>query len=76
MLTSIHLKKDKLLTKEEMESYCKGEEYEKKSVNDELESLFENIRLGKEPNEYVRTYFLPQLTDEEMELVETRDKNF
>ena len=36
-----------------MESYCKGEEDEKDSVNDDLESLFENIRLGKEPDEYL-----------------------
>ena len=26
------------------------------SVNDDLESLFENIRLGKQPYEQVRTY--------------------
>ena len=56
-----------------MESYCKGEEDEKDSVNDDLESLFENIRLGKEPDEFVVSYFLPKLTEEELELVERRD---
>ena len=59
-----------------MESYCKGEEDEKDSVNDDLESLFENIRLGKEPDEYVETYFLPKLTEEELELVERRDTSY
>ena len=61
-----------------MNSYCKGEERfgEKDSVNDDLESFFENIRLGKEPNEFVKTYFLPRLTEEELKLVERRDKSY
>ena len=65
-----------LITKEEMESYCKGEKYEEDSVNDDLESLFENIRLGKEPDEEVVTYFLPKLTKKELELVKTRDTTY
>ena len=59
-----------------MESYCKGEKELKDSVNDDLESLFENIRLGKEPDEKVETYFLPKLTEEELELVEKRDPRY
>ena len=47
MVTSILLRRGKVITKEEMESYCKGEKYEKDSVNDDLESLFENI--GSQP---------------------------
>ena len=73
MVTSIYLQRIRLITKEKMESYCKGEEREKDSVNDDLESLFENIRLGKEPNELVETYFLPKLTEEELELVGRSD---
>ena len=76
MVTSIYLERLKLITKEEMESYCKGEKGLKDSVNDDFESLFENIRLGKEPNEGVRTYFLPKLTEEELELVERRDTSY
>ena len=76
MVTSIGSARFKLITKEEMESYCKGEKDEKDSVNDDLESLFENIRLGKEPNEWVYTYFLPKLTEEELELVERRDTTY
>ena len=56
--------------------YCKGEEEEKDSVNDDLESLFEDLRLGKEPKKRVNTYFLPKLTEEEMELVERKDRNY
>ena len=38
--------------------------------------FFLNIRLGKEPDEKVDTYFLPKLTEEELELVEKRDISY
>ena len=76
MVTRIHLYRWRLITKEKMESYCKGEEDRKDSVNDDLESLFEDIRLGKEPDERVWTYFLPKLTKEELELVERGDTRY
>merc|ERR1712062_272281 len=76
MVTKIHLYRSNLITKAEMESYCKGEKWMKDSVNDDLESLFENIRLGKEPDERVNTYFLPNLTEEELELVERRGTSY
>ena len=76
MVTRIYLERWNLITKEEMESYCKGENWKKDSVNDDLESLLENIRLGKESDEKVSTYFLPKLTKEELELVERRDTNY
>ena len=65
-----------LITKEEMDNFCKGEMKLKDSVNDDLESFFEDLRLGKEPNEFVATYFLPRLTEEEMELVERKDQSY
>ena len=76
MVTRIYLLRQRLITKEKMEGYCKGEEDDKDSVNDDLESLFENIRLGKEPDEEVMTYFLPKLTEEELQLVERRDASY
>ena len=76
MMTSIYSLRWNLITKEEMESYCKGEKSEKDSVNDDLESLFENIRLGKKPASEAVTYFLPKLTEEELELVEKRDPSY
>ena len=52
ILTKIRMRRLCLITKEKMESiageYCRGEKGLKDSVNDDLESLFENIRLGKE----------------------------
>ena len=65
-----------LITKEEMDNFCKGEMKLKDSVNDDLESLFENIQLEKAPDEDVITYFLPKLTKEELELVERRDISY
>ena len=76
MVTCIYLDRNELITKEKMESFCKGEERLKDSVNDDLESLFENIRFGKEPDEDVGTYFLPKLTEKELELVERRDTSY
>ena len=76
MVTRINMWRYNLITKEAMEKYTKGEEDKKDSVNDDLESFFEDLRLGKEPDEQVRTYFLPKLTAEEMKLVEQKDTNY
>ena len=77
MVTSIDMYRVELITKEKMETYCKGEEtWGKYSVNDDLEFLFENIRLGEEPDEYVYSYFLPKLTEKELKLVEKRDPSY
>ena len=66
-----------LITKEKMENYCKGnDDFSKLSVNDDLESLFEDIRLGQEPVDEVSAYFLPKLTKKELELVEIKDASY
>ena len=76
MLTTIYMMRLNLITKEAMKNYCKGDEYEKVSVNDDLEALFEDLRLGKQPNTLVRTYFLPKLTQEELRLVHIKDQKY
>ena len=38
--------------------------------------MIERIRLGEKPNDQVATYFLPKLTEEELELVEIKDTNY
>ena len=73
MVTILARTRERLITKEAMKNYCKGENYEKVSVNDDLESFLEDLKLGKEPEDDVPTYFLPKLTEEELELVETED---
>ena len=67
-----------LITKEAMEKHCKAEilSVVEDSVTDDLESLFEDLRLGKEPNKIAATYFLPKLTKEEMKLVERKETNY
>ena len=56
-----------------METYKEGI---KQSVNEDLESLFEDILLGKEPDEWINSYFLPKLTEEEMSLVGRKDRSY
>ena len=43
MLTTFHIWRQKLITKEKMEDYCLGKLYPKASVSDNLESLFEEV---------------------------------
>ena len=73
MVTTVNLRRQELITKEMMEDYCKGRNDQKDSVNDDLESFFEELRIGKVPDEWVFTYFLPKLTEKELELVERKD---
>ena len=76
MVTSIYMRRNELITKKVMESYCKGKRNEKDSVNDDLESFFKDLRHRKQPDACVWTYFLPRLTEEELELVERRDTSY
>ena len=80
MVTKILMQIRNLITTEEMENYCEGEEHEKDSVNDDLENFFEDIQLGKVPDnrflDPVFTYFLPKLTEEELNLVKKYDYDF
>ena len=77
MITFIDMHREKLITKEEMEITCAGKANlqipVKDSVNDDLESMFEDIRLGKQPVSFAETYFLPKLTKEELKLVGIKD---
>lgn len=78
MVTSIDMVREKLITKEKMVNYCNGKEDEQDSINDDLELLFDDLRLGKEPDEYDRRYryFLPKLTEQELELVDKKDPTY
>ena len=76
MVTTLAFRRMQLITKDEMEDYCKGEKIAKASVNDYLESFFDDIRLGKEPNENDSSYFLSKVTEEELDLVERKDPTY
>ena len=59
-----------------MVDYCNGKRDEKNSINDDLELLFDlNVfhPYFLQTMEDVQTYFLPRLTEEELELVENKD---
>ena len=76
IVTSFYMWRNKLVTKEKTESFFNGKENEKHSVNDDLDSLFENFRLEKEVDDELYTYFLPKLTVEDLNLVELRDHSY
>ena len=76
MMTNIYMWRSRLITYEKMENFCKGEEDEKESVNDDLDSFFEDICLGEEPEDEALAYFLPKLTRKELKLVERKDSDF
>ena len=84
MVTTLFMRRGNLVTKEKMINYCKGIMLEKESFNDHLESFFKDIQRGEtfflfhreRPNETVYTYFLPKLTEEELDLIERKDHNF
>ena len=76
MVTVLWMRRWELITTEEMENFCNGKKLQEYSVNDDLESLSKDLRLGKEPDDYVKTYFLPKLTEEELQLVEREEPNY
>ena len=76
IVTNISMERVCLITKEDMENFCNGNERQKESMTDNLESFFEDIRVGKATDADIGTYFLPKLTDEELEMVERKDEDF
>ena len=59
-----------------MQSYGKGQELVKHSVNDDLDSFFGDLRPGNGLSEQVMTYFIPKLTEEELVRIKEKDKNY
>ena len=67
------MERNHLITKEKMKEYCRGEDRRlQKSINDDLETVFEDIQNRILPSYRVDTYFLPELTEIENELVEMK----
>ena len=48
----------------------------KESVGDDLELYFNDLQLGREPTSWNWTYFLPELTQDELKLVEEKNKDY
>ena len=88
LLTTISQERERLITKEATEEYYDRKiqySYDstmrhgpwniKTSVNDDLESLFEDLKIGRKVKKLEWSYFLPELTEKELPLVETRDED-
>ena len=78
------MRRRELITKEKSKAAYQGKlknEFvwyeEEKSINDDLESFFENLQesssLEEIKKEKVYSFFLPKLTDEELKLVKKKD---
>ena len=77
MVTALFMERYYLITKEKMKKICQGDDRRlQKSFNDDLEILFEDLETGRTPTYRVDTYFLPQLTEIEMALIDKKDRNF
>ena len=76
VLTGIRMKRLYLITPEERDKYCLARANEEQSVNDDLEILLEKSRHRENANEWIETYFFPQLTEEEIQLVSNGDPKY
>ena len=73
-LTTFYLVRGHLKTKERMELYHNiTATRNQTTVNNDLDSFFENLQLGRSQDDRANTYFLSMLTDEELELIEKQD---
>ena len=86
MFTIVSMFKSHLVTKENMEDYYKGRfedanGFDKASVHDDLESVFEQIKLENIggsilPPPPLGMYCLPKLTEKELLLVQNKDEDY
>ena len=88
-MTFIYMYRDLLITKEKMKKICSGKGFRQKdhetpaggdtykdSVGDDLELFFEDIKLGRSPLSMAWTFYAPELTLKEMELVDKKDQDY
>ena len=86
-MTLVYMYRDLLMSKERMEQFYRGEISRKvnhltptggdryqNSIDDDLDSFFEDIQHGRNPLPMDWTYSLSKLTEEELELVEMKDR--
>ena len=89
LLTMLRMSRDHLITQEKVKNFTSGLHLqEKQGVCDDLEHIYEEIKTGKcdfndefpvsiYPSKFEETqsYFLPKLTEKEMQLVDMKDEN-
>ena len=79
LLTMLSMWRMQLITKETIERFCKGElkyggSNDEKSGDDDIEAFFDNLQNDKYCDERVLSYYLPKLTNKELQLVVKKDK--
>ena len=83
------MNRDLLITKEKRNLICSGKGYRQKdhetptggdtyenSIADDLEIFYEDIQLGRRPLSIAWTYFSPEPTMKEMQLIENKDEAY
>ena len=81
LVTILTMSRHNLITKERMEVYPKGKSRIKKSVHDDLDHFVEKLQHQKFKYKHhickaIPSYFLPKLTEEEKQLVESKNTEF
>ena len=78
MVTNINMWRENIITKERMEEILSNQHKlsTSGSVNEDLELMMDEIQLGQNPETDVETFFLPKLTEEELELVARNDASY
>ena len=82
ILTTIYMYRERLITKEKAKKAAEGKlknaplwRLYKGSINDDLDSFINNLQNSNEvKDEDVRSFFLPKLTKEKLQLVEEKNK--
>ena len=81
VLTVIGMERLHLITKEKQKQAYNGKlkndqawKYYKGSINDEIESFYDNLQNQEVRSELVRSFFTPKLTKEELKLVARKNK--
>ena len=67
IMTTMVMSRLNFITKNQADYY-----YFDESVNDDLESFYDKLRLGKKPNKSADTFFISKLTENEQELLEKK----
>ena len=80
-LTSLWMSRRNLITKEKQKQVYKGQlknedewDVYNGSIGDDLESFLAKIKNQEVEDEYVETFFLPKLTNEELKLVAAKNE--
>ena len=88
MLTKVYMYRDLLISKEKAEIICNGKQplqynhktvgghFYEESVNDDVDGLLNDLKLGKLPKLFTWTFWIPEITLNDHNLIENKDKEY